>query len=502
MPRLPRQLQKQITTLTAKATTLVDTWLHIPDFRDGIAEWNAAWEAHFPSLQSTMNDLESMVDYIPRSPSMLQKERLDHNFKTLCHLHQLQQEMQIWAVTSVLQPDFCWKALTSAEREGHMLEGLLRTCLDEPHRTPMLRPSTCDITLASLEVDGGEGFLTLLKKYIPDGDTSVKEGGLKSYLFPGWMKEIIERCQQKGYSLAVQEYVIDRDNFLCSFLHNTVQSVTGTPRPPEVIVKSHGVKSTTLDWGVIPKRFKNTPNLNATQLYRMARGCEGCQRVEIDGARFGVCKECKDNMSREVFYCSRPCQVAHWSTHKIICGKQLTCDSAALRISTLYTEKAFAEAVFLLRRIGPARDGFTRSPALERQIQFLDGVPSTEYASFSPTGPRQIKITTFISRLIFRLAVETAACTGDAGCIAVLSHTLVRSFQDERRLFIPQFVAEFGDVAASAANAVQALLDGRTTFIGRTTDQWEAEFLTSEAGSQYAKFLHTPPTVPSFEATR
>jgi hypothetical protein len=78
----------------------------------------------------------------------------------------------------------------------------------------MARAYTCDITLAFLETDDGDGFLNLLKKYIPD-DVALTEAGCISYPHPIWANETIQRLDRNGYATAVQEYTTDHDYFLC-----------------------------------------------------------------------------------------------------------------------------------------------------------------------------------------------------------------------------------------------------------------------------------------------
>ncbi|KAJ7501985.1 hypothetical protein B0H11DRAFT_2223873 [Mycena galericulata] len=183
------------------------------------------------------------------------------NYNLVRSVRVIQVELRVLAVTSILEPNSCWKTLTPAVREAHMLEGLFRTCLREPVHMPNTRMYTSDITLASMETDNGEGFLTLLKKYVPD-EASVMSGGSTSYLHPGWTKESIERLENAGHAAGVQIWIALRDSFLVSFLYNTISSVVGIPR----VIKSDDNESTPLHWGT--------------------RICEGCGDREGNGARF------------------------------------------------------------------------------------------------------------------------------------------------------------------------------------------------------------------------
>lgn len=144
-----------------------------------------------------------------------EQDKMEWNYNLVRGVRVVQADLRVLSITSVLGPNSCWKTLTPAEREAHMLEGLLRTCLRLPDQMPNNRMYTCDITLESLETDNGQGFLNLLKKYVPD-DT---EGGPTSYLHPGWTKETIERLENAGHVAGVQIWIAMRDSFLGEFIN-------------------------------------------------------------------------------------------------------------------------------------------------------------------------------------------------------------------------------------------------------------------------------------------
>ncbi|KAJ7438154.1 hypothetical protein FB451DRAFT_1304167 [Mycena latifolia] len=492
----------------------------VPDFRDGIAKWNAAWESLFPALKPLVGDLELLTSPAAQLLPGGMQEGLRSSHSLLRGTHRTQEELRVLAVTSVLQPNFCWKTLTPAAREAHMLEGFLRCCLNQPHFAPALRMYSCDITLASLETENGEGFLALLRKYVPAGDVSLMEDRCISYLHPEWKEETIERLQRAGREAEVQLSIVLRDTFLTDFLYNTTLSIIGSPRPPEFAYTKNGIQSSTLDWGSWSKRPPNkkptNESSNETPVYRLGKICDGCRRPERDNdPRFMVCQKCIQKVSQKVYYCSRACQVSHWPNHKKICGKELT--PAAVEIPSIHTEASLADAVFLLERMGPARDGYTRSPALIRQMQYLDAVPTRDYVFFSPTGPKPFMIPLFLLRLVLRLTVQTAMATGDRACIGALTEVVVECFQDDSNAFLAQFVAEFGDVAASKAKAVQAQLDSRETatviqpqaqgstlltLAGKLIMRWTDEFVRSKVGSRYAIIANEPTERPSVEVAR
>ncbi|KAF8208042.1 hypothetical protein K438DRAFT_1961555 [Mycena galopus ATCC 62051] len=491
MPRLPQQVPSEM------------KMPGVPDFRDGIAKWNAAWESLFPVVNPMIGDLELLTARPAQLlPGDIQEDlRSCHNF--LRGTHRTQEELRVLAVTSVLQPNFCWKTFTPLAREAHILEGFLRCCLNEPHIAPALRMYSSDITLASLETENGEGFLALLRKYVPEGDN-----------------ETIGRLQRIGREVGLQLLIVQRDKFLTDFLYQTILSIIGSPRPPEFAYTVNGLQSTTLDWGSWSKRPPNkkpsSESPNPTLVYRLGKICDGCRRPERgDDPRFMVCQKCNQRLAHKVYYCSRTCQISHWPNHKAICGQELT--PATVGIPSIHTEMSLADAVFLLERMGPARDGYTRSPTLILQIQYLDAVPMRDYVFFSLTGPKPFKVPVFLWRLIFRLTVQTAIATGDRACIGALAEVVVEYFQEDSHAFLAQFVAEFGDIAASKAKAVQAKLESRDpaaviqphgggytvfTSAGKLITRWENEFVRSKVGSRYAIIANQPTEGPSVEVTR
>ncbi|KAJ7884126.1 hypothetical protein B0H14DRAFT_2564513 [Mycena olivaceomarginata] len=159
------------------------------------------------------------------------------------------------------------------------------------------------------------------------------------------------------------------------------------------------------------------------------QGCAGAP--ELRATQFFVCKKLSD-----------------WPSFKNICGKALTC------AITLYTEASLAEAVFLLRRIGPVHNGYTRSAALVRQMT-----------------------------LVFRLTVQTATSSGDSGCIAAVIEMLVPALTQQQSVFVHQLVQEYGETGASAIKL-------------------ENEILRTESGSRYVDVADKPSEVPSLEVTR
>ncbi|KAJ7096564.1 hypothetical protein B0H15DRAFT_825632 [Mycena belliarum] len=411
----------------AQQPTSIETTLGIPSFRDGIEKWNAAWEAYFPRISYLLGDLDYLLGDLqdcgpfPKDGAS-RDDRLSVTRRLRRQLSTMQKELRALATTCVFRPDFCWQKLAPSARKAHILEGLLCTCLADPIVMPPTRMRTSDITLASMEANNGAGFLTLLRRYVPNNDVKMCDGDCVSYPYPEWKEDELEEIRQAGFEEEIRCRIFSRDDFLSSFLLHTIHSILGFPRPSEISVKSYGKIGVTAAFDEAQKALKpinskkkGSELQSAAPVYRLGSLCESCEQEEQPGTRFSVCKNCKDVMSRKIYYCSRECQLYDWPAHKKICGKELAVDTVHET-----SEASLADAVFLLRRIGPALNGYQRSPALLLQIQILDVTPSREYCLFSSLGPQPIAIPHFIPRLVFRLACQTAMSTGDAECIVAI----------------------------------------------------------------------------------
>lgn len=188
-----------------------------------------------------------------------------------------------------------------------------------------------------------------------------------------------------------------------------------------------------------------------------------------------------------------------WPIHKTICGKRLT-SSDVLEEKFVQTESARADDAFLLRMIGPAQNGYQRSPALIRQIQFLNVLPSTDYVYFSDTGPHRLTMSTFLERMIFRLLREIAMSTGDPECIAALFEVVLPGDPEIFVLLAKQLSAEYGIDAVGVLGIAQSITKRHPSGC-KALNRWTREFLGSKYGSSHAG-LWKVREAPSFELTR
>ncbi|KAJ7346436.1 hypothetical protein DFH08DRAFT_810263 [Mycena albidolilacea] len=294
----------------------------------------------------------------------------------------------------------------------------------------------CDVTLASLEANNGEGFLTLLKRYIPDGDISITGSNFMPYLQPRWTEETVKRLRQDGQGTAVQHWIAYRHKFISksrgSFLHLTILSAMGVARLPETTFKP-----TSNFWGWDGRVEEATRKPSSSRFGWNASARAVGSRKETETAFWSATdatRKCRDKFTTARDPAKRFC-------HKMICGKELT--STIVQSPALYTEESLADAVFLLRRIGPARGGYVRSHALVHQMQYLGVVPSCDYALFSH------------SDLVRR-----------PQSVRARSETVVQALK--HRPFIDRFVEEYGSVAVFRSKVMQAWTDGRRGSIDTT----------------------------------
>jgi hypothetical protein len=144
--------------------------------------------------------------------SAAEREKTHWNYNLMHGVHLIQVKLCVLAITSILEPNSCWKTLTCAVQETHMLDRLFHTCLQQSVYRPNICMYTSDITLES-------GFLTLLKKYVPDKvSLSIMEGGSTLYLHPGWTKETIKQLENTGHAVEVQTWITLHNHFLGEFI--------------------------------------------------------------------------------------------------------------------------------------------------------------------------------------------------------------------------------------------------------------------------------------------
>ncbi|KAJ6592765.1 hypothetical protein B0H19DRAFT_1224594 [Mycena capillaripes] len=149
---------------------MLATVLGLPDFRDGIAQWNASREARFLSLNPVIGNLETVISYT-NFPTLWRKAIWVRTMKFCDYVRRNRRRCVFWPLQGSCRRIFAGRH-TPAAREAHMLEGLLRTCVYEPNYVlhigciPSISPSRLwKWTTAR--------FLTLLKRYVPNGGSVI-----------------------------------------------------------------------------------------------------------------------------------------------------------------------------------------------------------------------------------------------------------------------------------------------------------------------------------------
>ncbi|KAJ6550456.1 hypothetical protein DFH09DRAFT_1086715 [Mycena vulgaris] len=303
--------------------------------------------------------------------------------------------------------------------------------------------------LQCLESGNGEGFLTLLRRHVPDD-------------------EAIERLQNAGDEVEVQGRMAVRDEFLSAFSYHTISSVIGITRPSEVAVKSDSTRK---------KLTSESPN--AVPVYRIARVCDGCRSEERSDTQFSVCKKCNEKVSRKVYYGSRPCQVSDWPTHKKICDKALICA--------------------IVKNVTPPHWGIASGSSVPLAAHWASTQRIRPFSRSCPAD-NPVGIPKFLPRLVFRLTVQTAMATGDSGCIAAVMEMLVPALTQQQSAFVHQLVQEYGETGGSAIKLVQAQPSAPSACEAVT--RRENEFLRTESGSRFVDVADKLAEVPSLEVTR
>lgn len=149
------------------------------------------------------------------------------------------------------------------------------------------------------------------------------------------------------------------------------------------------------------------------------------------------------------------CQKKDWKArHKPICGKPISLETAAntaVHPPTSKKPENFWEDVDDLIGIGPAINGYERTPHLVRQISMLNKMPQAEYILFSALGvahPILLQHNIFLM-MLFREARNLAMTKGDSEAIADMCQYLVvrgpsKGNQLNRAGIVAQLSREYG----------------------------------------------------------
>jgi len=159
-------------------------------------------------------------------PELGGEETLTNHRNRLRALYDIQNRLTLAAALSFERDNYesKWLQSSASYREKHLLEGMVRTCTMmygmEDHRI------YCnEITLPSLEKDGGRGYLRLLKHFMVKDLTSVSKAPI--YLSSSqWDRFVMGK---EEYALSEKELTFKayydgvRNTFICKYQYQSTQ---------------------------------------------------------------------------------------------------------------------------------------------------------------------------------------------------------------------------------------------------------------------------------------
>ncbi|KAF8911929.1 hypothetical protein CPB85DRAFT_639535 [Mucidula mucida] len=246
-------------------------------------------------------------------------------------------------------------------------------------------------------------FLDLFKSLILDDLTKVP--GTPRYIPPAeWDKYSakIEKSGTEMEKISMKYLIILRTKLIYMVLEFSFLSFLGEPLPDLTVAKHRGGPEPDNTTGIPLEVLKKMRELNLgkqqskkvikeDKIAQKARAskreviCTGCPKRQGPGESFQQCQRCKERMDRDIPYCSRECQVSHWKHHKIICGKPMNLEtalaSAIPKVTPPGQEPSSPNSGIddaPLPNVPPPKDGFKRSFALMKHIQYLNKFPKVD----------------------------------------------------------------------------------------------------------------------------
>ncbi|KAJ7574443.1 hypothetical protein C8J56DRAFT_472398 [Mycena floridula] len=314
-----------------------------------------------------------------------------------------------------------WKRCTAKDREAWMLEGLQRTCNASPDFEEW-RTWCPETTIVRCNYESGQGFLDLIGQLVGQDlvnvpadyrivpntvfDTMNKQTATdKPETHPG--RRMLQRSNnnRRIYFLTMFVWTTLLAFYGESETYGLQKSTKGSTEAKELRDFVRGQKDEAL-----LKTLKQTQKESNALRAVADRGCTTCGLpAHLAGVTtLLACQACK-KINRNVFYCTKECQVQDWKhgnpTHKSICGNK-----SALAESVLSPGKAEKDADS--GKWGAPDPGFVRSPALLHQLKFLAENPMLDYVIVRPAPePDQgIKLVNGMGSMFFSLLMKRAVC--------------------------------------------------------------------------------------------
>ncbi|KAL0578986.1 hypothetical protein V5O48_003026 [Marasmius crinis-equi] len=326
----------------------------MPSYKDDGYAWNEAWErkllnfGYGTNIALTLEPRRKCVNIIDQIPEALfavatHESVLQNNLVLQTEIFQLQCDLSIKRNIRFSSGNFerrwTWEC-TEKERELWLLEGMVRTCESSPDSEDS-RMYCPEVTLARLNHDSGRGFIELLKKLTWEKGVPFRQGDFKTVPNEIWeaMNTPSKDPEHPGKKMMKRCNDIQRTLFLTYFVWNTLLAFYG-----ERVTYGQMKTGNEKGWHEELQKIIGNSNPELTKIMENAkrkgeamqrqanaqRACVVCRKTAetVGIQKLLACQRCTA-IGRNVFYCSKECQVQDWKngspTHKSICG-----DTAAL----------------------------------------------------------------------------------------------------------------------------------------------------------------------------
>ncbi|KAF8166350.1 hypothetical protein K438DRAFT_2025190 [Mycena galopus ATCC 62051] len=351
-----------------------------------------------------------------------------------------------------------WMNAGADVRRVHILAALADVC-SKARNLNEARGYCPELGLTRLRLDG-KVFLNLLKSvmledasFIPSQPIFVSHPGWDS-----WAEAQRKLNDSEVKKIVLEEMLILRTKLICHVVQFTLRSFFREDPPRLFVQKEHksieksprppipSEMAALLGPRAAKARFKDEiAGMKARHSQRL-NSCSymGCTKAEPpDGSvKFSRCQPCFDQMQRQVLYCSRTCQKAHWKLrHKTICGKTLDFETVSRPVEHPVSAPTSE------MRIGPPVNGYKRSLALTAQVTALNLHPHVDYQLYKANNePVYVDFGAGqYPQIFFRAHRQIAMTEGDRACVAAMAHYLCLVFmsnlvKEELREITPNMI--------------------------------------------------------------
>jgi hypothetical protein len=306
--------------------------LGFPDPLDNPVKWNEGWEQ---LLSSNKIDIRKHVAFSTTALPAGDREAFFSNHRDrTADLCRLQHDLTLNTTAIFATKDFenAWLCSSAQDRRAHLLEGLVRACLDNSQEDGRLYSE--ELTLSNMEKGNGRAFLTLLKFFMLHDTSSLPN---EPIFLPSAKWKYDKPLSTGNHSEDMEEvafatFRLSRSIFICEFffvsqlslrlisdqrltlegqfLWNTVASFMHVPRQRTQKPKpSHRDKigqafSQYIRTVFGPDFAEEMKRDHASRIKDRVAVCQHCTKSEKD-LKFMVCAPCKNLQNRRIFYCSK-----------------------------------------------------------------------------------------------------------------------------------------------------------------------------------------------------